>query len=179
MELKDIYDINRQKKNKTISKSEPCAENEYVLAVHLCLFNSKGQMLIQQRAASKKHWPNLWDVSLSGGVQAGEDSQAGITREVKEEFGIDIDFSKERAYFTINNDGYHQGFNDYYIIEKDIDLKDIHFQDGEVQSVKWATKEEILKMIKNGQFLQYYPSFIETIFDMKQKRGTLQPSFGF
>ena len=33
----------------------------------------------------------------------------------------------------------------YYLIKKDIDLKDIVMQEAEVQDFKWASKEEIEK----------------------------------
>jgi len=173
MEVWDLYDKNRQKTGLTMKKSESFPKGEYYsLRVNLCLFNKNGEMLIQQRHASKKHWPNLWDLTLSGGSVAGENSLDAITREVYEELGLNLDFSKERPFFTINNGS---SFNDYYLIEKDVNLKKIKFQDGEVQAVKWASKEEILKMIENKEFLLYYPSFIETIFEMSKNRGVLKP----
>ena len=173
MEIWDLYDVDRQKTTKTMKKCEKFPKGEYYsLRINMCLFNSRGEMLIQQRHSSKKHWPNLWDLTLSGGAISGDNSRMAITREIKEELGLDIDFSKERPFFTINNG---TSFNDYYLITKDIDINKIKFQDGEVQAVKWASKEEILKMIKNKEFLLYYPSFIEFIFDSRKNRGVLKP----
>jgi len=75
MEVWDLYDKNRQKTGLTMKKSESFPKGEYYsLRVNLCLFNKNGEMLIQQRHASKKHWPNLWDLTLSGGSVAGENS---------------------------------------------------------------------------------------------------------
>lgn len=173
MEIWDLYDVNRQKTSKTMKKCENFPNGEYYsLRINLCIFNRKGEMLIQQRHSSKKHWPNLWDLTLSGGAVSGDNSRDAIKRELKEELGLDFDFSNERAFFTINNGS---SFNDYYLITNDINLEDIKFQDNEVQAVKWASKKEILKMIKNKQFLLYYPSFIELLFEMKDNRGVLQP----
>ncbi len=178
METWDLYDVDRQKTNKTMKKSEKFPKGDYFsLRVHLCLFNKKGEMLIQQRHFSKKHRPNLWDLTLSGGAISGDNSKQALTREVQEELGLNIDFSKERAFFTINTEN---SFDDYYLIEKDIDIKDISFKDNEVQAVKWASKEEILKMIEDKKFLLYYPSFIETIFEFKNNnRGVIQPEGKF
>ena len=113
MEKWDLYDENRQMLSKTIEKGQK--HDAYTLRVHFCLFNSFGKMLIQQRASSKKHWPNVWDLTLSGSSQVGETSKEAIAREVKEEFGLDIDFSTERACFTFN---YANCFDDFYIIER-------------------------------------------------------------
>ena len=172
MEVWDLYDENRQKINKTMSKSEKRPSGVYNLRVHLCVFNKNGEMLIQQREANKKHWPNIWSITLSGGVMAGESSNVALAREVKEEFGVDIDFSNERPYLTINTEG---SFQDIYIINSDIDTNTLQFRDGEVQAVRWASKHEILRMIENKEFLQYHTSFIELMFDMREGRGILQP----
>ena len=91
MEVWDLYDIDRQKTKKTMKKSEKFPKGDYYsLRVHLCLFNKKGEMLIQQRHSSKKHWPNLWDLTLSGGAIAGDNSRKAITREIKEELEVEI-----------------------------------------------------------------------------------------
>lgn len=54
MELWDLYDINRNKIGKTIQRGELLSPGEYHLVVHVCLFNSQGEMLIQQRQPFKK-----------------------------------------------------------------------------------------------------------------------------
>ena len=82
------------------------------------VFNSKGEMLIQQRQEDKKLWPNLWDVSVGGSVIAGETSSEAASRETMEELGIELDLSEVRPAFTIN---FHGGFDDCYLVEKDVD----------------------------------------------------------
>ena len=172
MEMFDLYDENRQKTGETIARGNVCPNRFCRLVVHVCIFNKKGQMLIQQRHSSKKSWPNAWDVTLGGCVRAGENSSQAIARELGEELGLHFDFTNERPYFTINFDN---GFDDYYLIEKEVELKDVKFVDGEVQNVKWASKDEILQKIENKEFIGYYPSFIEALFDMRAKRGVHKP----
>ncbi len=173
MEIWDLYDGERQKTGRTMSKSEKFPEGDYrSLRIHVCLFNSKGEMLIQQRDHSKKHWPELWDLTLSGGSIAGENSAKAASREIKEELGLDLDLSNERPVFTMN---YDNAFYDYFIIEKDIDIDSVEFKDGEVQAVKWASEKEILKKIKRKEFLLYYPSFIKMLFEIRKTKNVLQP----
>lgn len=172
MEIWDLYDENRQKTNKTINRGESCPNGLCRLVVHVCIFNKNGEMLIQQRHPTKKSWPNAWDLTLGGCAIKGETSKQAIERELFEELGIKHDFSNERAYLTINFDN---GFDDFYLIEKEVDLKDIKFVDGEVQDVKWATKDEILQKIKDKEFISYYPSFINVLFEMRAKRGVHKP----
>lgn len=172
MEIADLYDEDRQKTGETLERGKPCPEGLCRLVVHVCIFNKKGEMLIQQRHSTKKSWPNAWDLTLGGCAVAGETSRQAIERELFEELGIKHDFSHERAYMTINFDN---GFDDFYLIEKDVKLKDAKFVDHEVQNVKWATKDEILQKIEDKQFIGYYPSFVEALFEMRAKRGVHKP----
>ena len=90
MEKFDLYDENRNKLNITINRGDKLPENTYRLVVHLIIFNSKGEMLIQQRHPHKKNWPSLWDISVGGCVTAGETSVEAMIRETIEEIGIDL-----------------------------------------------------------------------------------------
>jgi len=56
-------------------------------SVHLLLFNSKGEVLIQKRSANKIWYPNLYTYSVSGVVE-NENYKNCIKREMKEEIGI-------------------------------------------------------------------------------------------
>lgn len=44
----------------------------------------------------------------------------------------------------------------------------------EVQAVKWASCDEILFLIDSGEFIPYYKSFINYIFDTKDHLGSIQ-----
>lgn len=46
MELRDIYDEDRNPTGRTIVRGEPCPENGYHLVVHMCVFNRQGEMLL-------------------------------------------------------------------------------------------------------------------------------------
>ena len=77
MELWDVYDVNRVRTGKIISRPAAWGEETYHLIVHVCIFDSNGWMLIQKRCHQKRAWPDLWDVSAGGSFvsplpQAGE-----------------------------------------------------------------------------------------------------------
>lgn len=172
MEIWDLYDENRQKTNKTMERGQTCPNGLCRLVVHVCIFNQKGEMLIQQRQSTKKSWPNAWDITLGGCAIHGETSKQAIERELYEELGIKHDFSNERAFMTINFDN---GYDDFYLIEQNVNLKDVKFIDDEVQNVKWASHDEIIHKINNKEFIGYYPSFISALFEMRAKRGVHKP----
>lgn len=168
MEFRDLYNKDRQPLNKQIKRGEKPEVNEYFFVVHVCLFNSKNEMLIQQRQSFKSSWPNCWDVSASGGVLTGESTQVAGQREVFEELGLSVDLKNIRPHFTVN---FENGFDDFYIINKDFNIADLKLQKEEVQNAKWATKSEILEMIENGEFINYHAGLIELLFDIKKGYG--------
>jgi 16S rRNA (adenine1518-N6/adenine1519-N6)-dimethyltransferase len=57
-------------------------------AVHVFLFNSKGELYLQKRAAGKDEFPSCYDSSAAGHLSPGEGYQSGALRELAEELGI-------------------------------------------------------------------------------------------
>lgn len=169
MELWDIYDIDRIKTDRTMVRGEAFKDGDYHLVVHICIFNSKGEMLIQQRQSFKDGWPNMWDISVGGSAVQGDNSQTAAEREVLEELGIKLDLQGVRPHLTIN---YDTGFDDFYLIEKDIELSELKLQYEEVQNAKWASKEEILEMLEKEEFIPYYASLINLLFDTRKSYGS-------
>jgi isopentenyldiphosphate isomerase len=171
MELWDVYDINRNKTNRTWVRGEKLQTGDFHLVVHVCIFNSNGDMLIQQRQPFKEGWPNMWDLTVGGSAIIGDTSQDAAQRELYEEIGLKLDFQQIRPHLTIN---FENGFDDIYLIEENVELHTLNLQYEEVQNAKWASKNEILNMIKNEEFIPYYESLIQLLFDSRKQRGTTQ-----
>src|SRR4051812_27258257 len=63
-------------------------------AVHLFLFNRKGELFLQKRSRWKDRHPLLWDSSTAGHVEAGEDYDQTAGRELKEELGVEANLTR-------------------------------------------------------------------------------------
>ena len=59
-------------------------------AVHILIFNEKGEVFLQKRSRWKDRHPWLWDSSAAGHVEAGEDYDQTAARELREELGITL-----------------------------------------------------------------------------------------
>ena len=54
MEKWDLYTLDREKTNQVITRGDTIPNDLYHLVVHVCIFNAKNQMLIQQRQSFKE-----------------------------------------------------------------------------------------------------------------------------
>ncbi|MCF0229579.1 MAG: NUDIX domain-containing protein [Parasporobacterium sp.] len=169
----DLYDVNKERTGAVHERWQPMPEGCFRLNVALCIFNTRGELLIQKRTDTKAAWPGLWDVSVCGSVLAGETSQQAMGRELKEELGLVHDFTDTRPRLTLT---YSEGFSDIYILVTDPDPDDIRLQEEEVEEVIWADKDTVLRMIREGMFIAVYPSLIDLLFDLKDSKGYMLPA---
>ena len=168
MEIWDLYDKHRNLTGETMVRGNPVPADRYHLVVHICIFNSKGEMLIQHRTDFKPTWSGMWDLTVGGAVSAGESSVVGAMREVEEELGLKLDLTDTAPAISVT---FPDGFDDYYIVERDLDIGSLRFQAEEVQEAKWASMEEIFSMIDEGSFIPYHKAFIEYLFSRRKGSG--------
>jgi isopentenyldiphosphate isomerase len=169
-EQMDVYDEFRRPTGRMIPRGSPIAAGEYLSVVHVCIFNQAGRMLIQQRQGCKKAFPNLWDLTVGGAVQAGETSRDAAAREAREELSLDLDLADARPFLTIN---YTDGFDDMYVLNREVDLDALHLQESEVQDIRWASLPDVNSLIERGSFVPYHPAFLELLFKMQNRMGVL------
>ena len=168
MERFDLYTADRQVTGRTMERGERTPDGFYRLVIHVCIFGTDGRMLIQQRQPFKATWSDLWDVSVGGCAVTGDSSRTAAEREVREELGLEIDLAGARPVMTLCWD---HGFDDYYVLTKNLDLETLTLQPEEVQAVRWASKDEILAMIDDSRFIPYEKSLIELLFTRRTNRN--------
>src|SRR5436190_2168775 len=67
-------------------------------AVHVLVFNRRGEVFLQKRSMTKDRQPGLWDSSASGHLDCGEDYDDCAIREVREEIGLKLETTPERLF---------------------------------------------------------------------------------
>ena len=163
MELVDLYDENRFPLGRTTPRFSRREKGTWRLITHLCIFDSRGRLLIQQRSSGKRIWPGKWDVSAAGGVSSGETTRSAAVRELEEELGISAPAQDLRSVCTVT---FNYAFDDYFILKRDVDLKSIRLQEEEVSAVRWATRQQVLDLIRRDAFVSYSENFLAYLFDM-------------
>jgi 16S rRNA (adenine1518-N6/adenine1519-N6)-dimethyltransferase len=76
------------------ARSEVHGDNLRHRAVHILIFNERGELYLQQRSRCKDRHPLLWDSSAAGHVMAGEGYDKAAKRELQEELGINVPLKK-------------------------------------------------------------------------------------
>lgn len=67
-------------------------------AVHVLVFNKRGEIFLQKRSMSKDTFPGLWDSSASGHLNSGEEYDLCAVREVWEEIGLTLKAPPPRLF---------------------------------------------------------------------------------
>lgn len=162
-EYQDIYDIHRRLTGKKVPRGTRRAQDEYILVIHLLVFDENGRFLVQRRVDSKATWPGMWDISLGGIAQSGDDSRRAAEREASEELGLTLDLSDTEPVFTVRAP---KTFDDYWMVQIPGDTP-LTLQPEEVAETRWVNREEWAKLLATHQVIPY--SFQDRLFDLYEK----------
>lgn len=86
-EIFDVVDENDEVTG-TATRAEVHAQRLVHRAVHVFVFNKRGDLLLQKRSLLKDLCPGVWDSSVAGHLDSGESYEAAARRELGEEMGI-------------------------------------------------------------------------------------------
>ena len=86
-ELVDIVDTDDRVIGRA-TRAEVRAQKLRHRATYILVFNSRGQLFVHRRTATKDVYPSYYDVAVGGIVGAGEGYDDGARRELAEELGI-------------------------------------------------------------------------------------------
>lgn len=170
MEFLDIYDENKVKTGRTIARGETLKPGEYTLGVHIWIINSKNQFLIQKRASTVVICPNCWSTT-GGAVTAGENSHQALIRESNEEIGVTINSHKSELIYSLMK---KNKFCDIWLVREDYDISKVVLQEEEVSDVCYATKDEIIEMIKSNEFIP--TPYLHILDDVVHSNLSIKPA---
>jgi isopentenyl-diphosphate Delta-isomerase len=155
MEYLDILNEDGSPTGKSLPRKEVHEQGLWHRAAHIWIINSQGELLIQKRSLKKQSSPGLWDISAAGHLSAGESSLQGAVKEIKEEIGLSvppeelIELGTMKTSSVQNNGTYFNNqFNDIYLLEKDLKIRDVVMQESEVDEVKLIPWKELKKVVE-------------------------------
>lgn len=120
------------------------------LAFSLFLFNPRGELLVQQRAHSKKTWPGVWSNSCCGHPMPGESVVDAAARRLRFELGI----SKAELHVVLPDFRYRAEKDG--VVENEICPVLVGFADqeprpnpDEVAATRWVLWQEAFALIRD------------------------------
>ena len=163
MELVDLLNNRKELIGETCERNS-VPEGKYRLSIHIWIVNDKNEILIQQRSASRKMFPNMW-TNTGGACIAGETSIETVFRELQEELNVipNIDNLELIASYKRKKD-----YVDVWLLKQNININDLKFNDNEVQAAKWVSIEEWKKLLIEEQAVKsstdYFLNYINNDF---------------
>ncbi len=139
-------------------------EGHYHHTAHIWFYTKQGQILLQQRAASKTIHPLLWDVSVAGHIDAGETIKVGAIREIREEIGLlinETDLQKIgvfKCFQSYPNGIIDNEFHNTFIAELKVPLSALKCQPEEVEALKLVSLNDFLNLLKNSETNSHFVS---------------------
>lgn len=114
-------------------------------AVALWVTSEEGDILLAQRALTKRYDPGLWGSAVAGIVEEGETYESNVIKEAEEEIGLKN--IQPKASYKVRRSTANEYFCQYFTltIPKATEFK---IQKSEVAQVKWFTQEELLRLLK-------------------------------
>jgi len=114
------------------------------------IFNSKGQILLQQRSHLKKTWPLIWSNSCCGHPLPGESNQDAALRRLKFELGLQLSKIEEVT-------PYQYCFTRFGVMENEICPILVGFTDlepspnsDEVEKIAWMNWTDFLVQVSQN-----------------------------
>ena len=87
-------------------------------AVHVLMFNRRGEVFLQQRSHLKDVSPLAWDSSAAGHLDSGESYAEAAVREIREELGVETAASERVAKIPAGPETDHE-FVELHVIRHD------------------------------------------------------------
>ncbi len=153
MENIDVLNEEGAKTGEVLPRKEVHRQGKLHRAVHLYLFNQEKRLLLQRRTAHTDHYPGMWSISVTGHVDAGEESWAAVQRELKEELGMDVAAQDFTFLFTYRRDAelrptyIDRQFHDVYACWVDFEIDKVAFDKTAVSEVKLVSLAEFEQMV--------------------------------
>ena len=139
-------------------------------AFSVFIFNSKGELMLQQRAASKYHSPLLWTNTCCSHQRDGETNLEAGKRRLQEEMGFVTEIKEVFSfiYKAPFDNGLTEHELDHVMVGSYEDAPNINKE--EVESYKWMTLIDVKNdMEKNPQ---EYTAWFKIIFDKSFEKLT-------
>ena len=148
-------------------RSDVHRDGDWHREAHVFVYNGKGQLLYQLRGPHQESFPNCWDVSAGGHVEAGSEYLESAQKELEEELGIIAAAGEltEALYWhdeirdTVRN-LINRAWRKVFLYRYDGRLENLKLEKGSVVRVQFFSEEEIAQFNEDyGKGISLIPGY--------------------
>jgi len=129
--------------------------------IHLHIFNSKGELYLQKRSATKDMQPGKWDSSVAGHIDLNESPETAALREAAEELGLsDINPRYIAKYIVETERERELTYCFYALYDGDFTLNKDELSDGKFWKIS-EIQEQLDKGVFTPNFEQDFKNLLK------------------
>ncbi|CAM3585982.1 NUDIX hydrolase [Deinococcus frigens] len=144
----DLVDKNDQVIGQ-ITRDDAWEQRRPVRVINAFLVNSRGELWIPRRTASKRMFPGCLDMSVGGYVEYGEDDLSAFKRETWEELKLDVDALDWREIAALSP--FETGLSSFMRVYEIRSDAAPNFNSADFSQAWWLTPAELLARIGAGE----------------------------
>jgi len=147
-EVERVPVVDEQDNIITYKFRDDLADDDIYRVSALWLKNSKGDILLAQRAFAKHHDPGRWQGAVAGTVEEGETYLENIIKEAREEIGVDnLNLTPATKYLATEKYRY---FVQFFVATLDKPAEEFKIKRDEVLQVRWFTRDELARELREN-----------------------------
>jgi isopentenyldiphosphate isomerase len=169
-ELIDIRDENGKPTGEIMARADVHrTESRHGVAL-VWVYNERGEVLLQLRAAHLNAFPEKWDVTVSGHLSAGEKPLDAALRELREEVGIHAQPDELEALgdvmdeFPLSYGKEHREYDFVFLTKQNVDPTTLRLQAAEVLDVRWVSVDTLEQDLQDDAHHYRYSGRNQEVF---------------
>ena len=127
-------------------------------AFSVFLFNDNGELLLQQRAASKRLWPRFWANSCCSHPRRGESMEVATSRRLHDELNVDAELEYVYKFRYQADFGELGSENELCHVYLGKIIGDVRANDHEIDSIRFISAADLESEFANARD-QFTPWF--------------------
>ncbi len=150
----------------TLPRNEVYARNLLHRCAFVLVLNSRGEILVTKRTASKDVYPSLYEIARGGTCAAGESFEECAKRELEEEVGV----KNAQLEFLFDFDYKDDLVNERCRVFKCVWDGELRLQREEVESSFFASEKELRKMARERPS-EFCPDNLPVLEKARRSKG--------
>lgn len=126
--------------------------------VHVLVFSTAGELLLQRRSANASFAARHWTTSVGGHVTSGESYEQAALRETQEEIGVDAILTHKFTDIYLDPRGLKKFLATFTTVHDGPFTKEVHA----VEDLRFVPIKKVWDMIHAGE--PFHPEFLFLLF---------------